>query len=635
MTLDLTIDPGDVGHIGDHEELHELAQRLDGQTSFLLTGVMQDTLANRPAAAAGNLGLLYFATDVPALYYSTGAAWAQSILSSTSNTFTAINQFDDDVFFGSGRPWVDVMHEGAVGDDATNDRQKIIDASTIVDGLGGGDVFYPPPPVAYLITGGNIPMLDRVNHVGPGSLIHQGTKTAAVFDFSGVDDIDIIGLELTHETAGTYDTGGTFPLITNSSASQRVRLFRVVLRDADKQAISVSDVVDWTLMACRFINIGRGAAVFTDSLDVLVIGCHFDSTGDDAIAFNGADSRGCIAEGNVIVDAGVLLDQGAGIKIHGPYCNAIGNTIRGAINGGIYLKMVNGGVYGTDGPTGNIIEGNTVDGMLDPSSGAPTQAGLRIEECHGVIRIEGNVVRSATGTVNRRGIRFETCQSATVMLVDNDFVMNAALAGATIVDLATSFALLRVAGCTFVGVSGSNAIRYTGTQATQGHLIIEDCTDLTANAGVWCQLTGTTTNGWASVTIANNRCPNLTGTFLQFGSVVVTELNTRNNRRGAATYSGGMSGVVAHYRNEARTLRCGSVTIADLATSAAVVFTGGAEPNTSYRLSFAVRVLTGAPAIFQPYASVETTTGFTLNVAAAPGAGTSVRVDWVLVRDDA
>jgi hypothetical protein len=40
-------------------------------------GFLRDTFANRPAAAAANLGFLYEATDTGALFWSTGAAWLE------------------------------------------------------------------------------------------------------------------------------------------------------------------------------------------------------------------------------------------------------------------------------------------------------------------------------------------------------------------------------------------------------------------------------------------------------------------------------------------------------------------------------------------------------------------------------
>ena len=146
MTLPLAINPGDPGHIPDHEEIHELLERLDDQSTFLVTGVAQDPLADRPAPALDNLGLFWYATDVPSLAYSTGSAWIEVLSNASANTFTAVNNFDDDVFFGSGRPWVDVQEQqvGAAGDGITNDTAAFQAARVLIDSLSarnGGIIF--------------------------------------------------------------------------------------------------------------------------------------------------------------------------------------------------------------------------------------------------------------------------------------------------------------------------------------------------------------------------------------------------------------------------------------------------------------------------------------------------------------
>lgn len=40
-------------------------------------GFLRDTFANRPAAAAANVGFIFEATDTGSLYWSTGAAWLE------------------------------------------------------------------------------------------------------------------------------------------------------------------------------------------------------------------------------------------------------------------------------------------------------------------------------------------------------------------------------------------------------------------------------------------------------------------------------------------------------------------------------------------------------------------------------
>jgi len=77
----------------------------------------------------------------------------------------------------------------------------------------------------------------------------------------------------------------------------------------------------------------------------------------------------------------------------------------------------------------------------------------------------------------------------------------------------------------------------------------------------------------------------------------------------------------------------GYVDIADTATSAAVTF-GTAESDVNYGLVFGSWNVTGSPAAgsHSAYMTARATSGFTLNVDVAPGAGTTVRIFWMLVR---
>lgn len=154
MTLPLIIAPNDPGHIDDHQEIHTLLGRLDGQSTFLAAGSTTGALGSRPAASASNLGSFYFAASVPSLAFSDGAVWREQALTSAANTFTATNHFTGDVFFGSGAPWYDVRSTafagGAVGDGVANDAPAIQAAATAANADGGGVVFLPLG--IYLIT---------------------------------------------------------------------------------------------------------------------------------------------------------------------------------------------------------------------------------------------------------------------------------------------------------------------------------------------------------------------------------------------------------------------------------------------------------------------------------------------------
>lgn len=78
----------------------------------------------------------------------------------------------------------------------------------------------------------------------------------------------------------------------------------------------------------------------------------------------------------------------------------------------------------------------------------------------------------------------------------------------------------------------------------------------------------------------------------------------------------------------------GEVTISDAATSAAVTFSTD-QADTSYYITASAKSVTGTPAAGAYTVagiSGEATTGFTLHVTAAPGAGKSVTFAWHLQR---
>jgi hypothetical protein len=68
MTLDTTIDEGELGHILAHETLADRYN--DGED------ILSDVFANRPLATAVEAGTLFWATDTNVLYRSDGATWS-------------------------------------------------------------------------------------------------------------------------------------------------------------------------------------------------------------------------------------------------------------------------------------------------------------------------------------------------------------------------------------------------------------------------------------------------------------------------------------------------------------------------------------------------------------------------------
>ncbi len=76
----------------------------------------------------------------------------------------------------------------------------------------------------------------------------------------------------------------------------------------------------------------------------------------------------------------------------------------------------------------------------------------------------------------------------------------------------------------------------------------------------------------------------------------------------------------------------GTVSVSGSATTAAVAF-GAAEPDSSYMVVLGATLGAGAaPGSNRTYCTSKATTGFTVNVEVAPGAGSSVEVDWHLLR---
>lgn len=225
MSLPVVIAPGDVGHIGHHEEIDTLLGLIDGQSAFLAAGIAKGLLSARPAAGAGNDRLTYFAQDVPALSFSDGSQWYKQILDATANSFTAINNFDDDVFFGSGSPWVDVRNElyGAVADGVTDDTVAIQDAATAA---AGGIVFAPVG--TYLVDGAAVTLADNTTLKGiPGSTIFRCSRgTGANFQgivtnadhVGGNDSITVDGIvfDRTVEVGiGSFDEHIYFQFVSN------------------------------------------------------------------------------------------------------------------------------------------------------------------------------------------------------------------------------------------------------------------------------------------------------------------------------------------------------------------------------------------------------------------------------------
>lgn len=86
--------------------------------------------------------------------------------------------------------------------------------------------------------------------------------------------------------------------------------------------------------------------------------------------------------------------------------------------------------------------------------------------------------------------------------------------------------------------------------------------------------------------------------------------------------------------NIASSIITGTVQISETNSSGSVAFTT-AQPDTNYVILLQARTVSGAPATgaYTISSKTYTTTGFSFNLLAAPGAGTSITFDWQLVRN--
>jgi len=90
---------------------------------------------------------------------------------------------------------------------------------------------------------------------------------------------------------------------------------------------------------------------------------------------------------------------------------------------------------------------------------------------------------------------------------------------------------------------------------------------------------------------------------------------------------------IAEFEARPKSVFAGSITISGTATSATVTFPT-AEPDTAYGVVASASGLTGTPAAaaFTVVGVARLTTGFTVRVAAAPGAGASVTLTFFVMR---
>lgn len=428
MTLPIIISPGDAGHVAHHEEVHELLGRLDGQTDFLVTGVKQSTLAGRPAAGAGYLGLLHYATDVPGMSYCTGAAWRDILSATSANTFTAPQHFSDDVFFGGGSPWIDVRHStyGAAADDTTDDTDAFNDAFAAAT---PGTIVYAPAGNYYIagsLTGAsgvafrgagigatrlrfddsnasydtcisatgtlgvtsamtaNTTIGNRTVQVVNGAAFAAGDEVYLYDSFDHGDGANSNGtfVSRVHSVSGnTLTLDEALPLVVYSASGGTVRKITaaagMVFSDFTLKVSWTGSRPTYRLygikgLACRdsvmervkIDGTGGAAAYFLVSRSCHIRGCHFDRQLDTTSNWGGADP------GTTTTSRAVLFEQSTA-------CTATGNV---ATKGGF-------GIVCSRSPF-SVVTGNALGGGATNTGGR----GIKIEYLSNFSTVTGNVV---------------------------------------------------------------------------------------------------------------------------------------------------------------------------------------------------------------------------------------------------
>lgn len=397
MSLPLVIAPGDPGHIGHHEEIHDLLSRLDGQTDFLVVGAFQDVIGSLPAAAAGNLGLLSYATDTDRLRYSDGGAWRDLAIVGLPNNFTAAQTFSDDLYAdGDARfktlPWADPMHPdfGAVGDGVADDTDPWQDAIDTASGIGRGEVH--PTPNIYLVTG--LSLSDKpvkIAATGHRGTIVKGNGTAHVITMTHATEttgtvIEDLGFSFTLTSQVTYDCVNIGANVTMFNFTRcsfgHARRGITIAANAD-----IAEIVDCTFGS--YLNYGIYGD--TGTANVTISGNWFNENRTTGIYFNGVDST---IVGNRFSRSGIGIQLDAGALRNTVQANSFGLTAAawdgGSTSGGIRVygddNVITGNYVGNHtnidinleaGSSGNIISNNHLGGgtIVDNSSGANSQWG--------------------------------------------------------------------------------------------------------------------------------------------------------------------------------------------------------------------------------------------------------------------
>lgn len=84
-------------------------------------------------------------------------------------TWTGVQNFKNDVYFGSGRPQCDPRSYGAKGDGSTDDLPAFNSCNTALAAIGGGVLFVSPSTAKYCFNTGSLTLGQGVSIVGAGN----------------------------------------------------------------------------------------------------------------------------------------------------------------------------------------------------------------------------------------------------------------------------------------------------------------------------------------------------------------------------------------------------------------------------------------------------------------------------------
>lgn len=335
--LPSSISPGESGHIADHEAVHALLDDIDDE-GFEVTGFLEDTLVNRPAAAAINEGWLFYATDEPNLYRSDGTNWIQvvrvppSTLSGlgAAGTTGVLRRITDggtpgNIVEDNGSNWRSLFSRatkvivvtdpefGAVGDGVTDDTAALQSA---IDAAVKGTMIHVPQGL-YRITSTLTMSTDGVTMRSfSGGMRNTSGKTEITFDGSAGDTmLEITGQEIVLDGL-LWDGEGVAAIcidyIPNNSECQ---LRNSVLRGATGTNLVMGDGTTPNLVRFEAWNV---AVVVNDG----ATGIHVNAQSTEDIVFNHITVTGSGGSGTpgflIRVSNGqttwrdVILDQAAG-----------------------------------------------------------------------------------------------------------------------------------------------------------------------------------------------------------------------------------------------------------------------------------------------------------------------------------